>query len=185
MAAEDVALREVIQKFLQEGRTQSEISRLIGRTRQRVSQIISSMEIPDPPRRSFRKKHRPPRSQVLGEIAPGRISTGSAGTATELLVAADLAARGWHVFLPVIRTTRCDIVVVSPDGRRVLRIEVRPGKRLPSGVITFARKRDPEHDHYAVALQGEPILYEPEIPEAIFPLVAWHRRETKLAAGCS
>lgn len=90
------------------------------------------------------------------------ISHSAAGTVGELLVAADLITRGWSVFFPLVRTLKCDLLVLSADGQRTARIEVRSGKRVGNG-LTYNRKPNDSCDHYAVLLEGEPVMFIPEI----------------------
>ena len=80
-----------------------------------------------------------------------------AGTALLILL-----TRGWSVFFPLVRTTKCDLVAVSSGGLRVKRIEVRSGKRV-SGGLAYNKKTSDICDHYAVIISDEPVLYVPPI----------------------
>ena len=81
----------------------------------------------------------------------------------ELIVAADLLARGWYPFFPIVRSTKIDLLVSSRDGKRVLRIEVRSGLRRGDRVV-FSKKDNAECDHYGIVVAGEPVTYQPELP---------------------
>lgn len=149
----------------------SEIARRLGISRQRVSQIAKAYGIEI---RSLYHSAMRDQSQHKERIPVPRLRTGGAyvvkgtsavGTVSELLVAADLVARGWHVYLPVIRQRGYDLIAYSGDN--LLKIEARSGCRKASGVIWFNREsRDSKPTHYAVVITGEPVIYDPDIPES-------------------
>lgn len=108
-----------------------------------------------------RKAAPPPKARVVPSAHARPISHSMVGSVSELLVAADLMARGWSVFFPLYRA-RADLIATSKDGRKVLRFEVRSARRV-EGKVVFGRKPTDECDHYALALADEPVLYEPEL----------------------
>ncbi len=91
------------------------------------------------------------------------ISQTTAGTIAELLVAADLMARGWTPFFPLMRTTIFDLIAGDANGR-VLTIEVRSAKRRPDGSLAYGRKTGSPANHHALVITGEPVAYLPELP---------------------
>lgn len=107
-----------------------------------------------------------PASRILTSVQAAPLNHTVAGTIAELIVAADLTARGWDVFWPFVRNTRFDILACHPHGEIVRRIEVRAGQRR-KGVVTFNRKNGALFDHYAIVVAGEPVIYRPELPSAI------------------
>lgn len=144
--------------------TNADLSRELGVSRQRISQITSKLGIKLQRAVVYEiaeRRHSPPQARVDLVGAP-IISHAAAGTVSELLVAADLTARGWQVFFPLVRSTHCDLVVTSHDGTIVKRVEVRSGVRR-EGRIVWQKKATTECEVYAIVLRGEPIRYEPDI----------------------
>lgn len=150
----------------------AEVARVVGVSRERVRQIANSeglqfgqpsidrygrehthQHIPTSPRRA------PEPALRTGGVAV-TLSHTAVGTVGELLVAADLIARGWSVFWPLVRTPRCDLLVLSPDGSQVERIEVRTARRLGSEV-RYARPDTSRSDRRAIVITGEPVRYSP------------------------
>lgn len=84
------------------------------------------------------------------------------GTISELLVAADLMARGYEVYIPLARTIGHDIIAEAPSGR-LLTIEVRSAKRAANGALRF--KRTTRSEMFAAVVTGEPVQYDPPLPE--------------------
>ena len=95
------------------------------------------------------------------------IAPNSVGAVSELLAAADLLARGYHVFRSLSPSSACDLVAINPNGGAIIRLEVRTGARTKMGDVRFPRKREDvgRSDHYAVVVQGEDvIIYDPPLP---------------------
>lgn len=91
-----------------------------------------------------------------------RTTTKQRGTVCELLVAADLLERGFHVFVPVTRHIgACDLITLAPDGK-VERIEVKRGKKTKHGT-RYAKPTPRTFDRLAVVVPGEPIRYQPPL----------------------
>jgi len=77
------------------------------------------------------------------------------GAQAELIVAADLLRRGWHVFRSVSHTGPCDLIILKHGG--TLRVEV---KAWPSNIepdVIEAR-----FDILAIVLDGH-VTYRPNI----------------------
>lgn len=102
-----------------------------------------------------------PKSRVIPAGGGVQISHSATGSVSELLVAADLMARGWSVFFPLYRA-RSDLIATSSDGQTVKRFEVRSGKRKGE-VLVYNRKPTDAQDHYAVVMAGEPVVYVPPL----------------------
>lgn len=148
--------------------TQSELARRVGVTKQRVSQLVKKVGLQagvyEKPRdlNGERIPAGPPRIMVQTSVDTGPVNATVAGTIAELVVAADLLARGWQVFFPMVRTTKCDLLATDKTGERVIRVEVRSGRRVGES-ITFLKKDKAVCDHYAIVVPREPVTYKPEL----------------------
>jgi hypothetical protein len=158
--------RERIRALLAERpMTISALVQEVGISRQRVHQIVTQeglkvSKYSNPLKR--RPAAPPPQPRIKVGVSVGQVNHTVAGTIAEMLAAADLMARGWNVFFPLVRTTRCDLIAVSADGQRVRRIEVRSGRRS-NGSVRYLKKEQASCDHYAVVIPDEPIAYDPPI----------------------
>jgi hypothetical protein len=146
-----------------------ELSSAAGCSRQRVHQILKKEGITNNNRRITAPLKKTADTngsfmEMRSVAFPTGISVASTrgGRVSELLVAADLTAKGWTVFFPFLRNARCDLIALSDDGSRALRIEVRSGSRV-EGNVRYPKKPNDICDHYAVAISGEPIIYFPDI----------------------
>lgn len=92
------------------------------------------------------------------------LSPTTTGTVAELLVAADLIARGWRVFFPLTRQATCDLIVLPRNGMKSLRIEVKPGFREGGSRLVYTPGQPYFLDHHAIVVRGEPVIYEPDLP---------------------
>lgn len=81
----------------------------------------------------------------------------------ELIAAVDLMRMGYEVFRAISPDCRCDLAVVKDN--RLLRIQARTGHRNEDGTIAFPKKNTDagRHDHYAVVLHGEAVVYIPPL----------------------
>lgn len=99
------------------------------------------------------------------ENAPATIATATTGALSELIVAADLMRRGYSVFRALSPACDCDLAVLK-EGR-LLRIEVRTGRRSPAGALMVPRGDPTKYDILAIcrpsAVDGF-IEYEPALP---------------------
>jgi hypothetical protein len=68
----------------------------------------------------------------------GLLSSSKRGAFSELIAAADLLARGFEVFRSVSDHASCDLIALA-NGRSV-RVEVRTGRMLPSGYVSYPMK---------------------------------------------
>jgi hypothetical protein len=64
------------------------------------------------------------------------LSTGTAGTISELTVAADLIKKGWSVFRALSPNCFCDLVAYK-KGKKIRLIEVRTGRENENGEISY------------------------------------------------
>ena len=99
--------------------------------------------------------------RVITGCVPCAINSTAAGRVSELLVAADLIARGWHVFFPLDYRKGHDLIACG--NGRIVSFEVRSGHRGKTGRLCFQRNHIMRSDHYAVAVTGEPVAYEPAL----------------------
>lgn len=142
--------------------TAAKLAEMFGCSRQRVYQIARSEGL------TVGRSRPNPRIKIDGPMAG--VSHSAAGTIGEMLAAADLLARGWSVFFPLVRTSKCDLIALSRDGRVSIRVEVRSGS-VRNGKPRCLKKPDDVCDHYAVVLAGLPIVYQPDLPpsEGVIP----------------
>lgn len=80
-----------------------------------------------------------------------------------MIAVADLLARGFKPYLPVVNQRSHDIIAVSPAGA-VVTFEVRSGRR-DCGKLVYNGGSKTRSDHYAVVLAGEPVMYKPDLPD--------------------
>jgi hypothetical protein len=141
----------------------SGIAERIGVSRERVRQIATEEGLavargvvgyrPRP--------RRPPASRVITGGVPVEITHTVAGTIGELLVAADLMARGFVVFAPIARhTASCDLIALVSGTPE--RIEVRCAKRREGKLRYPAPKA--RFDRLALVVTGETVTYLPAWP---------------------
>lgn len=145
----------------------TDIAARIGVSRERVRQIATEEGLGVP--RGVvgyrpRKAAGPPVARVTTGGVPVKITQTVAGTIAELLVAADLSARGFVVFFPLVRSAICDLVALRRDVELPLRIEVRSGHRSGQRIV-YSTKTNSPAEHHAVVITGEPVVYRPPLPE--------------------
>lgn len=144
----------------------SAIARQLGVSRQHIYQVCKKEGIAllryhewaavDRPRRR-------PKARLITGGVPQEISHAVAGAISELLVAADLMARGWQVFRPLTAATGHDIIAVRKDT--ILTIEVRSAHANNSGRLIYNKKADCKSAHYGLVVTGRPVAYEPDLPD--------------------
>jgi hypothetical protein len=104
--------------------------------------------------RAYRAKHEE-RSVILASVP-----TGTIGAIAELVVAADLLRKGYEVFRAQSPSCSCDLVILKDD--KLLRVEVRTGYRLTSGLSW--PKKNFRADIFAVVVHStNAIYYEPDL----------------------
>ena len=150
--------KKQIVSLADQGFTCARIATELGVSRQRIHQLAQKLGL------KLRKDAASPVPRILtiGVIAP--CSHRIAGYVAELLAAADLMARGWEVFLPALASRGHDIVCRKSGGPFVT-IEVRSATRVKSGRISFQKFDRDKSDHYALVMTGEPVQYQPPLPE--------------------
>lgn len=146
------------------------LAQSLGVSRARVYQILSDMSVKPPvsiPNRRYGKRGTwgPSIPRVVTSGVVSLVGSSIAGTIGELLVAADLMARGLFVFFPLVRTAVYDLIACTADGSTTIRIEVRCGTRNTMGSLSFSKTptRAGSHDHYAIVVAGEPVVYQPPL----------------------
>ena len=82
---------------------------------------------------------------------------------SELLVAADLIRRGYHVFRALSSGPPCNLMVLV--GERVYRIYVKAGLRTPTGRLMFPNVDRAKFDVLAVVERNGAIHYVPALDE--------------------
>lgn len=166
--------REQVKQLAHEHPTASmaEIARHLGVSRERVRQIVDEEGLTvghdvlcadDKWRPATVGTRTLPRARVITGGLPVALNATAVGTASELLTAADLTARGWAVFFPLVRTACCDLVIVGKDGA-VERVEVRSAKRSAAGLLQFSSPDRSKSDRRALVVTGEPVTYRPPFP---------------------
>lgn len=151
--------------------TCGEAAARLGVSRQRISQIYRSLGV------DLAALRRSAADDARTYSATPRVVTGgvtlretavTVGHVSELLAAADLMSRGFQVFAPISQSrARVDLIAMDRSGA-CQRIEVRSGRRLPNGGLSFPKNRGrrlPYVDRYAVVLTGEPVRYVPALSD--------------------
>ncbi len=103
-----------------------------------------------------------PEGYSTGTLPKLKVAPSTRGAISELIVAADLMARGFHVFRALSPSCPCDLAVIK-DGTLV-RIEVRTGDVTKAGTVFYSTKPSDigRHDVMAVVLNDR-IIYKPEL----------------------
>jgi PD-(D/E)XK endonuclease len=165
---------DTIEALAAAGKTAIEISKEAGISRQRVYQIARTNGI-----KLAVSGDRAGQGRCIypKPLAP-RINTGgvmlakdsnAVGTVAELLVAADLVARGWYVYIPIVLHRGHDLIAYH--GNRLITIEVRSGWRRPKGTLQYSSQKPTAlSEYFAIVITGEPVIYEPALPD-LGPLV--------------
>lgn len=139
--------------------TARELAKQFGISHQRIHQIANEENLP---LASAASVPRPPAPRVVTGGVSVPLDTVVVGTISELLVAADLLARGWEVYRPV-RPSRGHDILAMKDGA-IKTVEVRSAKRNAEGYIVYPRNDLKPADHLALVVTGEPITYRPDLP---------------------
>lgn len=104
------------------------------------------------------------RGDVQAQLAPSAlVSTGTKGAINELRVALDLMARGFHVFRAMSQSCPCDLVAWDRRGK-LYRVEVKTGRRLPSGKLSFQKHNTDDYDVICHVVD-DGLIYAPPIDE--------------------
>jgi len=142
----------------------SDISRALGISRERVRQHLVGLGLTTKTYGPRRRVAPTPRVQTGGVMIG--VTYTAAGTVSELLVAADLTARGYTVYSPICRhRAHADLIALLIAGeQQPILIEVRSGKRSQSGAVIYAKKNNTRCNHYGVVVTGEPVIYDPPLP---------------------
>lgn len=143
-----------------------------GVSRQRVSQLCKStgVRLARKPRKRFGVRTATAASingsRFVGEYlkSVGALETGRhagnrrhVGAVAEMLVAADLFARGWTVFAPLTAMSKFDFVAYLPSAARLVRVEVKTGSGWPDPT------RDGHYDILARVGYDMKISYSPDL----------------------
>ncbi len=148
----------------------SDLARKLGVSRERIRQLAVAEGLWEG---GAGPLYRPRGSSVCTPVprmitggVPVRLSASAVGTVSELLVAADLSARGFWVFFPFVRSALCDLVAMRRNGKTI-RIEVRSGHRTPCRKkIVYSQNTDSPAEHHAIVITGEPVEYQPPLRKA-------------------
>ena len=141
--------------LVKEGLSTAEAAVRLEISRQRVYQLALKYGL------KFARRRAIPSPRLLTGGIPVIVSTSVAGKVAELIVAADLLARGWHVFLPVYANGPHDIIAAK-DGR-VATFEVRSAHRNATGRLIFPIRSYDKSDHYGIVATGEIVSYQPDL----------------------
>ena len=85
-----------------------------------------------------------------------KITSGSVGSISELIVCADLLKMGYHVFRSVSPNGPVDLMAFK--GKSTLKVEVKTSRRNASGKVLQPNHNHNEHDVMAVYLPEEKIV---------------------------
>ena len=100
------------------------------------------------------------------------------GLREEIIAAADLTARGYEVFTPIVgHSGSCDLLALCPQSGIVVRVEVKRcvfrGPRADGNGMSYANKPNPDragkHDvvAYVLVREQESVEYVPALADAI------------------
>jgi len=100
-----------------------------------------------------------------------RVRPGSRGAISELLVAVDLANKGYTVYRPIDPCAPCDLLVMASDWK-VLRVEVKTARVLDSGMVLCDLRRQVGCFDLIAFVFADQIEYRKpsEISHLLFPL---------------
>lgn len=135
--------------------TAAAMSRTLGVSRERVRQLLLELGLPTTTSRSDSRG-------MMRTVRANGLPPRTVGTVAEMVVAADLMARGAKVFWPLQHTPSCDLVALWDYGRRIERVEVRSGKREGKRLLYNQTTTPDKHDRLAVVCQDAEISYLPE-----------------------
>jgi len=152
---------DAVREMAEAGSPASVIAERLGVSRQRVYQVAAKAGIALPRYHARTWGQRPPKPRLITGGVFTTISTATAGSISELLVAADLLARGYAVFMPVIHSRGHD--VVAEKNGMMITVEVRSAHRNASGKLIYNRRPEMRSTHYALVVTGEPVAYDPPI----------------------
>ncbi|MGD1008331.1 MAG: hypothetical protein ABR980_14010 [Ignavibacteriaceae bacterium] len=82
---------------------------------------------------------------------------------SEFIVAIDLLKKGWNVYTAFEDTHPFDILAIK--GSQTIRIEVKSGRILPSGLKIYSMKnaQESKHDILAIVTNLQDIEYRPDM----------------------
>ena len=135
-----------LQRLSASGMSLAEAARALGISRQRAFQLGGQFGV------KFRD----------GRLGPWAVRKLPSKVA-ELKVAADLLARGWHVFLAISPMSPHDLVAIRDKDKRTITLEVRSGYMTGKGKAYCFKKAGSKSDYYAIVVAGEPVHYDPEL----------------------
>ncbi len=164
---------KTIKDLAARGFSARQIARHVGVSRQRIYHLAGEhgVSLPHPTAGLTLTGLKRIRRARGATSAKARILTGGvdvplshnvAGMISELLVAADLMARDFRVYLPIKANRGHDLVAESWDGC-LLTFEVRSAHRTLDGGISWTRNTEDRANFYALVVTGEPVMYKPDL----------------------
>ena len=148
---------------------QTEIAEQLGISRQRVAQIVADEGLNAPkgkrgvaPRKSptiAEAAPAPPRDAIPGYLA------NAGGPIAVLIAAADLMARGFTVYMPIVPSGAADLVTADRRGK-LERVSVQRAQRKAGDKLEYSYPKPGDVERHALILTDEPVRYEPRLPEA-------------------
>ncbi len=154
-----------IKRLVADDRSVGDIAATLGISRQAVHQFAAKNNINLGRvlwNRTDNAKEAKPVPRVITGGVEVDLTTTTTGTISELLVAADLLARGWRVYMPIQISKGHDIIACR--GNDIITVEVRSGKRNRNGVLFYGKKASDKSMIYGVVVTGEPVSYLPPLP---------------------
>jgi hypothetical protein len=145
----------------------AQIADNLGVTRQRIYQIARANRIRLHPQ--WPDDHTAPSlAKIVTGGIPVLLDSSTSGTVAELLVQADLLARGYIAYTPVTRSyAPVDIIAIDrKDPCNMFTIEVRSARRSSAGALVFNKSIPMRASRYALVVIAEPVVYLPELPPA-------------------
>jgi hypothetical protein len=134
------------------GATAADIARALGVSRQLITRLADEEGIELV---RYTTAMQPKETRPL----EGPSYTAGGRASASLLVAADLVARGFEVFLAYGPRSSCALVALESGTRRCIRVDVQTKR----SAAKYERPNERSWDHRATVLPGEPITYYPAL----------------------
>jgi len=90
------------------------------------------------------------------------MTPGDVGAHNEIIAVADLMARGYQVFRA--ESPACPFDLVTWDGSKLLRIEVKTAYKLENGTLAHGTPKAGAYDVLALVTDGKNVVYKPDMP---------------------
>lgn len=157
--------RAETRRLAAEGLTAAQIARRLDVSRQRIYQIAREDGV-SLPRPAWDENDKRRKKSIKTRVVTGGVSKPinetTAETIAEMLVAADLMARGWQVYIPLVVHRGHDLIGLMGD--RMATFEVRSAYRSTVGNgLSWNKTSSDKSEYYALVITGETVTYVPDL----------------------